>query len=121
MAVFCGATVVFLVYRDLFIPEVRAVEVWFGFEVRGRLALATAPLHWAIFLVGAWGFATARPWITPAAAAYAFVIAGSHLVWNLTSPAGYGLASGLAQALGFSIPGLLLAWAHRRSREAAIA
>ena len=49
------ATVVFLAVRDLFVPHVRDVEVWFGFELRGAAARLTAPLHWAIFAFGAWG------------------------------------------------------------------
>ncbi len=52
LAVFCVATVVFLIPRDLFFPETRDVEVWFGFELRGTAALLTAPLHWGIFLLG---------------------------------------------------------------------
>ena len=122
LALFCLGTVVFLVARDLFLPHVRDVEVWLGFEVRGTLALLTAPLHWAIFLVGAWGFWSQRSWIVPAAAAYVFVIALSHLIWNETSPNGRGWPMGLAQALAISVPGVLLLWARRaasRDGEAA--
>ena len=53
MALFCAGTVVILVVRDLALPEVRDTEVWFGLELRGPLARATAPLHWAIFALGA--------------------------------------------------------------------
>ena len=115
LALFCVATVLFLVPRDLFFAETRDVEVWFGFELRGRAALLTAPLHWAIFLAGAWGFWTQRPWILPAAAAYAFYVALSHLVWSEASPAGNGWQVGIAQALALSIPGVLLLRAHRRA------
>lgn len=113
LSVFCGASVVFLVARDLLIPEVRDVEVWFGFELRGTAALATAPLHWAIFAVGAWAFASQRPWILPAAAGYAFYVALSHAVWNVTSPAGHGWLSGAAQTFAFSVPGFVLLHLHR--------
>ena len=113
LAVFCLATVAFLVPRDLFYPETRDVEVWFGFELRGAAALATAPIHWAIFLVGAWGFWFQRPWILPWAAGYAFYIAFCHAVWSEASPNGQGWAMGLLQALAFSIPGFLLLHAHR--------
>jgi hypothetical protein len=83
MAVACLASVVVLVPRDLFVAHTRDVEVWFGFEVRGTAALLTAPVHWAIFLVGAWGFWFRRPWIgmtcrrsfTPGASAHARLIA----------------------------------------------
>ena len=113
MSVFCLATVAFLVPRDLFLDRTRDVEVWLGFELRGTLALLTAPIHWAIFLVGAWAFWTQRSWILPSAAAYAFYIALSHLVWNEVSPHGGGWVAGVAQALAFSVPGVLLLRAHR--------
>jgi len=113
LAVFCAATVLFLVPRDLFSAETRDVEVWFGFELRGRAALLTAPLHWAIFAVGAWGFWRCRPWIVPCAAAYVFYVAVSHLVWSEVSPHGNGWPIGLLQAALISIPGVLLLRAHR--------
>lgn len=118
MAVFCAVTVLFLVPRDLFFAETRDVEVWFGLEVRGGWALATAPLHWAIFGVGAWAFRTRQPWILPAAAGYAFYVALSHLVWSEASPGGHGWLAGLAQALALSVPGVLLLRAHVRARRA---
>jgi hypothetical protein len=113
LAAFCGLTILFLVPRDLFFAETRDVEVWLGFEVRGRAALLTAPLHWAIFAVGAWGFWRARPWITTAAAVYAFYIALSHLIWSEASPYGNGWRIGLLQAALFSVPGWLLLRAGR--------
>ncbi len=115
LAVFCAVTVVFLVPRDLFFAETRDVEVWFGFELRGTAALLTAPLHWAIFLLGAWGFWFQRNWILPSSAAYVLYIAFSHLVWSGTSLHGHGWIAGLAQALAISIPGVLLLRAHRRA------
>jgi hypothetical protein len=118
LAVFCLLTVVFLVPRDLFQPETRDVEVWLGFELRGRAALVSAPLHWAIFAVGAWGFWRQTPWIVPAAAAYVFYVAVSHVIWSEASPNGRGWPVGLAQAAVISIPGFLLLWAHARTRSA---
>jgi hypothetical protein len=116
-AAFCLVTIAFLVPRDLFFEETRDVEVWLGFEVHGRAARLTAPLHWAIFAAGAWGFWTQRPWIVPAAAAYAFYVALSHLVWSEASPHGRGWPTGLLQAALLSIPGALLLRAHAlRSR-----
>ena len=109
---FCAATVVFLMVRDLAIPEARNTEVWFGFELTGRAAQLTAPLHWAIFALGAWGFWRMRPWIWPWASVYAFGIAASHLVWNLTSPHGGGWRTGLVQAALFSLPALALLYAR---------
>jgi hypothetical protein len=87
---------------------VRTVEVWFGYELNGRLAIATAPLHYAIFAAGAFGFWHCRPWVWPWAAVYAFYVAVSHLVWNLTSESGQGLEAGMLQLLLFSIPGVAL-------------
>jgi hypothetical protein len=116
LAVFCIATVAFLVPRDLFYAETRDVEVWFGLELRGAAALLTAPIHWAIFLFGAWGFWFQRPWIVPVAAGYAFYVALSHLVWSGTSPHGYGWPTGVLIALAFSAPGVVLTRAHRRSK-----
>lgn len=115
LALFCVVTVCVLVPRDLFVEKTRDVEVWFGFEVRGTAALLTAPLHWAIFLLGAYGFWFQRAWIVPAATVYAFYVALSHLVWSEVSPNGRGWIVGLAQALLFSIPGVLLWRAQRRA------
>lgn len=107
-ALFCAATVVFLVPRDLFFSDARYVEVWLGFEVHGTAAFVTAPLHWAIFALGAYGFWYQRPWIVRAAAGYAFYVAVSHLIWSEVSPKGNGWLAGLAQAAALSIPGFLL-------------
>jgi hypothetical protein len=116
LAVFCFATVAVLVSRDLFLARTRDVEVWLGLELRGWGAWLTAPLHWAIFAAGGWAFWRQRPWIVPVAAAYAFYVALSHVVWGVTSPNGRGLAAGLVQGALFSIPGILLLRAHRRAR-----
>jgi hypothetical protein len=119
LAVFCVCTVLFLVPRDLFDAETRDVEVWFGFELRGPAAMLTAPLHWAVFAIGAWAAWNRKPWVLPGAAAYAFYVAGSHLVWSELSPNGDGWRVGLAHALMISIPGiaLLAAWWSSRERQ----
>ena len=119
LALFCLVTAVLLVARDLFVADARDVEVWFGLELHGRSALLTAPLHWAIFLVGAYGFWFRRAWIVPAAAAYAFYVALSHLVWSGVSPKGHGWLAGLALALVFSVPGFWLLHAGRAMRRRA--
>ena len=116
LASFCALSVAFLVPRDLFFAETRDVEVWLGFELHGAAARLTAPLHWAIFAIGAWGFWCARPWIVPWAAGYVFYVALSHLIWSEVSPHGRGWPMGLAQAAVLSLPGILLLRAGRGSR-----
>ena len=114
LAAICLVALVVGVSRDLLFPATREVEVWLGFEVRGWAALATAPLHWAIFGVGAWAFWTQRSWVVPWAAAYVFYVAISHLIWSEVSPNGRGWAIGLAQAIGLSIFGAVLLRARTR-------
>ena len=114
LAVICLIALLIGVPRDLFFAATRDVEVWLGLEVRGWIALLTAPLHWAIFGIGAWGFWTQRSWIVPCAAGYLFYFAISHLVWSEVSPNGRGWPVGLLQAIGFSIFGALLLRAGAR-------
>jgi hypothetical protein len=108
LAVLCAATFAIAVVRDLFVPAARDVEVWLGLEVTGPLALATAPLHWALFAVGAWAFWTGRTWVVPWAAAYLFYVAASHLVWSEASPHGRGWRIGLVEATVISALAYLL-------------
>jgi hypothetical protein len=114
MSAVCVAALVISVPRDLFFADTRGVEVWLGFEITGWAAILSAPLHWAIFAVGAWAFWAVRPWVVPWAAAYLFYVALSHLVWSEASANGRGWPIGLAQAAGLSVFGFLLLRAHRR-------
>jgi len=114
LAALCLITLLVSLSRDLFFAEYREVEVWLGFEIRGWLALLTAPLHWAIFGVGAWAFWTRRPWVVPWAAAYLFYVALSHLVWSEASLNGRGWPIGIAQAIAISAFGFLLLRAASR-------
>ncbi len=116
LAALCLATVVISVARDLFWPDSRWVEVWFGFELRGWPALLTAPIHWAIFAVGALAFWRGQAWVVPCAAAYLFYAAFSHLVWSEASPHGRGWPIGLLQALAISSAGYAL-WRRSRTLE----
>lgn len=117
LALVCGAALLINVPRDLLFESTRNVEVWLGLEVRGPLALASAPLHWAIFAVGAWAFWTRQPWVVPCAAAYVFYVALSHLVWSEASPNGRGWPIGLLQAAGISVFGFLLLRAAGRAAD----
>jgi len=111
----CAIGLVTSASRDLLFSEARNIEVWLGFEVRGWLALATAPVHWAILGVGAWGFWTQRAWIARWTAAYVFYVALSHLIWSEASPNGRGWPIGLLQALAISAVAVLLLRAGRTS------
>jgi hypothetical protein len=106
----------FLIYRDFAIPAVRDVEVWLGFELRGRAALLTAPLHWAILALGAWAYWTQRRWSALATALYLHYVALSHLIWSEASPNGRGWAMGVAQAALFSALAIPFWRAHRAAR-----
>jgi hypothetical protein len=116
LAVVCVLTLVISVVRDLFLPASRDVEVWFGFEITGPLALMTAPVHWAIFALGAWAFWTGRAWIVPWAAGYLVYAALAHLVWSEASPHGRGWPIGLLQAVGISLLAVLLLRVGARGR-----
>src|SRR5262245_39147566 len=108
LAVVCTLMLLIVIPSDLFVADARNVEVWLGFELYGPLAIATAPIHWAIFAIGAWAFWTGRRWIVPWAAAYLFYVAISHLVWSEVSPHGRGWHVGLAEALAISACAVLL-------------
>ncbi len=114
IAAFFVLSLLLNVSRDLLYPEYGNVEVWLGFEVTGAAAYWSAPIHWAMFAVGAWAFWTCKPWALPATAGYAFYVAFSHIVWNATSPNGGGWSAGLLQAALFSLPGFGLLWLHSR-------
>ena len=117
IAAFFVLSVLVNVPRDLLYPEYGNVEVWLGFEVTGSAARWTAPIHWAMFAVGAWAFWTCKSWAVPATATYAFYVACSHIVRSETSPNGNGWAIGLIQAAVISIPGFGLLWLNSRSRR----
>jgi len=112
-ALICAAGLVASASADLFLAESRSVEVWLGFETRGWVALATAPIHWAIFGVGAWAFWTQRAWIARWAAAYTFYVALSYVIWSEVNPNGRGWPIGLLQAAAISTVAILLLRAAR--------
>ena len=118
LACVCFLTLVTNALRDVFYAPARGVEVWFGFEVTGPMALLTAPIHWVILGIGAWGFWTAQPWIVPAAAGYLFYAAFSHLVWSEASPNGRGWRIGLVQAAAISTAAIAILRLGRGIRPA---
>src|SRR5262245_13198844 len=107
-AIYCAATVCVTVFSDLLVPAARDTEVWGGFELHGTAALLTAPIHWTLFAVLAWGFWSVRPWAPSVAGVYAFYVAVCHLVWSVASPHGRGWVIGLVEALVISAVGMLL-------------
>ncbi len=113
LAVACLATLVATMSGDLFVPAAHDTEVWFGIEVTGPMAFATAPIHWAIFATGAWAFWTRRPWAPVAGACYLGYVALCHVVWSVTSAHGRGLPIGLLEAAIFVTGAIVLARAGR--------
>lgn len=82
---------------DLFLkPVEQDQEVWFGFMLTGWWAKATAPLHWAIYAAGAWGFWHMKRWLHPWAALYVAQVAVGMLVWSLLDERGSALGGGVA-------------------------
>jgi short-subunit dehydrogenase len=99
---------------DLFVkPVADDAEAWFGIVLRGWAAKATAPLHWAIYAAGAYGFWRMRAWMWPWAAVYAAQMAIGMFVWSVAYVGGVrGWVLGLLLLAVFS--GLTLAlWGAR--------
>lgn len=117
IAIACAATLVATMSGDLFVPAAHDTEVWFGFEVTGPAAFATAPIHWIIFATGAWAFWTRRAWAPIAGAGYLVYVALCHVVWSVTSAHGRGLAIGLVEGAIFAGAALLL-WRARGAAPA---
>ena len=105
-------TFVYLPYDLLFKPVAEDEEVWFGFVVYGIAAKLTAPLHWAIYAAGAYGFWKMRSWMWPWAGVYVAQVAVSMLVWNLFDERGRGWIPGLIAAAVFLVPTIAL-WRAR--------
>ena len=85
---------------DLFWKPVEGdQEVWFGLMVTGWWAKATAPLHWAIYGAGAYGFWKMRRWMHPWAALYVAQIAIGMLVWSLLDERGSAITGVIPFAL----------------------
>lgn len=93
---------------DLFIkPVAEDQEVWFGFMLTGWAAKLTAPLHWAIYAAGAYGFWKMRWWMWPWAAVYVAQIAVGMGIWSLLDPRG-GPWIGAASMALMAVPAIAL-------------
>ena len=97
---------------DLFIKPVAGdQEVWFGFMLEGWAAKLTAPLHWAIYAAGAYGFWKMRPWMWPWAALYVAQISVGMGVWSLLDARG-GIWTGAISMAVMAVPAIAL-WRSR--------
>ena len=66
LMVFSGFMAFVYLPWDLFIKPVASdEEVWFGVRFTGWAAKALAPLHWAIYAAGAYGFRRMSRWMWP--------------------------------------------------------
>ena len=93
---------------DIFIKPVAVdQEVWFGFVLTGWAAKLTAPLHWAIYAAGAYGFWKMRWWMWPWAAIYVAQIALGMGIWSLLDPRG-GLWTGVVSMAVMTVPAIAL-------------
>jgi len=110
--VWCAILAIGVPFELLSRPVAEDIEVWFGFELTGWLAKGGGLLHVLLFTAGTWGFWKIRAWMWPWASVYVAQVAISHLVWSELSPDGRGWRTGLIQAVGISIIGVLL-WRAR--------
>lgn len=98
---------------DIFIKPVASdEEIWFGFTLTGWWAKATAPLHWLIYGMGAYGFFRRKSWMWPWAAAYSAQVVIAMFVWNILRPDGGGFVGGVISGAVFLLP----TWALWRTR-----
>jgi short-subunit dehydrogenase len=91
---------------DLFVkPVAEDEEVWFGIMFHGWAAKAAAPLHWAVYAAGAYGFRKMRSWMWPWASVYAAQVAVGMLVWSVVYGGGgaVGWLLGLAALVPFAV------------------
>jgi hypothetical protein len=105
-------TFVYLPFDLFWKPVAEDEEVWFGVTLHGFWAKATAPLHWLVYALGAYGFWKMRRWMWPWAALYAAQVAIGMLVWNVLDPRGAGVGVGLAGLALFAVPTVAL-WRAR--------
>jgi uncharacterized protein len=88
-------------------------EVFFGIRFHGAAAKLLEPLHFAIYLAGAYGFRKMRPWMWPWAAVYVGQVALSMLLWNWIYVGGFvGFLLGVMAFVPFGLLTALL-WDSR--------
>ena len=106
-------TVIYMPFDIFYKPVAQDQEIWFGFTLNGWWAKATAPLHWLIYGLGAYGFWRMKTWMWPWAAVYAAQVVIAMFVFNLVDKHGRGVLGGLIAAAIFAVPMIAL-W---RARE----
>lgn len=108
--VFCAyMTFIYMPFDLFWKPVAEDEEVWFGFVLHGWWAKLTAPLHWAIYAAGFYGFLRMKSWMWPWAGAYAAQVAIGMLVWSINDPRGSGPIPGLVTFAVFgTLTGALL-------------
>ncbi len=112
MMFFCAYMIFIYMPYDLFYKPVdQDEEVWFGIMLRGWMAKATAPVHWAIYGAGFYGFLKMRRWMHPWAALYVFQVAIGMGIW----PWLYQDTSPLLSAV-ISVPFVILGMMLLRAR-----
>lgn len=127
--IWINALMVFCIYMtfiylpfDLFIkPVEQDQEVWFGIVLTGWAAKATAPLHWAIYGAGAWGFYRMRPWMWPWASLYVVQVAIGMFVWTATTAQSGGLFGGVVVSIPFIVLAVALWLAKPRFQGQTVA
>jgi O-antigen ligase len=105
-------TFIYLPYDLFWKPVAEDQEVWFGILLEGWAAKLTAPLHWAIYAAGAYGFWKMSRWMWPWAAVYVAQVAIGMFVWSLTDARGGGAVFAVIAGAVFAIPTVAL-WRAR--------
>lgn len=113
---YCMVMAVAYIPWDLFLKPVAVdQEVWLGVVIRGWGAKLTAPLHWVIYSLGAYGFWRMRRWMWPWASLYAAQVALGTFLWSVVYVGGlWGWLSGIVG--GACVGALALALWEARER-----
>jgi len=102
LMVFCGFMAFVYMPWDIFVKPVAVdEEVWFGVMFTGWGAKLVAPLHWAVYAAGAYGFRFMKSWMSPWASLYVAQVALGMAVWTLLYGPG-GFAALVVAALAFA-------------------
>ena len=104
---------IYMPFDIFFKPVSSDHEIWFGFALVGWWAKLTAPLHWIIYGMLAYGFWRMKSWMWPWAAVYAAQVVIAMVVWNMINTNGRGLVAGVIAGILFALPMIAL-WRSRQ-------